>query len=56
MVDYKEILRLSHNGHSLRQIAASTGHSYHTVGVLLKKIREKAGRLLVRFSQNVFMR
>lgn len=31
MVDYKEILRLSHNGYSLRQIAESTGHSHHTV-------------------------
>lgn len=31
MVDYKEILRLSHNGYSLRQIAASTAHSHHTV-------------------------
>ncbi|MBQ3138753.1 MAG: integrase [Ruminococcus sp.] len=36
MVDYKEILRLSHNGYSLRQIAASTGHSHHTVKNVLE--------------------
>ena len=31
MVDYKEILKLSSKGYSLRQIAASVGHSHHTV-------------------------
>lgn len=31
MVDYKEILKLSSKGYSLRQIAASVGHSYHAV-------------------------
>lgn len=31
MVDYKGILRLSSEGYSQRQIAASVGHSHHTV-------------------------
>ena len=31
MVDYKEILRLSQQYYSLRQIAASVCHSHHTV-------------------------
>ena len=31
MVDYKEILRLSQQNYSLRQIAASVFHSHHTV-------------------------
>ena len=31
MVDYKEILRLNNQHYSLRQIAASVGHSHHTV-------------------------
>ena len=31
MVDYKEILRLKCKGYSLRQVAASTGNSHHTV-------------------------
>lgn len=35
MVDYKEILRLSSKDYSLRQIAASVGHSHHTVKKVL---------------------
>lgn len=38
MVDYKEILRLSGMDYSVRQIAASVGHSHHTV----KKVQELA--------------
>lgn len=36
MVDYKEILRLSNMGYSLRQNAASAGHSHHTVKNVLE--------------------
>lgn len=36
MVDYKEILRLSSIGYSIRQAAASTGHSPHTVKNVLE--------------------
>lgn len=36
MVDYKEILRLSNMGYSLRQTAASAGHSHHTVKNVLE--------------------
>lgn len=36
MVDYKEILRLTGMGYSLRQIAASVGHSHHTVKNVLE--------------------
>lgn len=45
MVDYKEILRLSSMGYSLRQIAASVGHSHHTV----KNVIELAERQGVRW-------
>lgn len=31
MVDYKEILRLSNIGYSLRQVAVSVRHSHRTV-------------------------
>ena len=36
MVDYKEILRLTSMGYSLRQTAASVGHSHHTVKNVLE--------------------
>ena len=36
MVDYKEILRLTSIGYSLRQTAASLGHSHHTVKNVLE--------------------
>ena len=36
MVDYKEILRLSSMGYSLRQTAASVGNSHHTVKAVLE--------------------
>ena len=36
MVDYKEILRLISMGYSLRQTAASVGHSHHTVKNVLE--------------------
>ena len=36
MVDYKEILRLSSIGYSLRQTVTSTGHSHHTVKQVLE--------------------
>ena len=36
MVDYKEILRLTSIGYSLRQTAASVGHSHHTVKNVLE--------------------
>ena len=36
MVDYKEILRLTSMRYSLRQTAASVGHSHHTVKDVLK--------------------
>lgn len=36
MVDYKEILRLASMGYSLRQNAASVGHSHHTVKNVLE--------------------
>ena len=36
MVDYKEILRLINMGYSLRQTAASVGHSHHTVKNVLE--------------------
>ena len=42
MVDYKEILRLSSIGYSLRQTAASVGHSHHTVKNVLE-LAEKRG-------------
>lgn len=42
MVDYKEILRLTSIGYSLRQTAASVGHSHHTVKNVLE-LAEKCG-------------
>ena len=36
MVDYKEILRLTSMGYSLRRTAASVGHSHHTVKNVLE--------------------
>lgn len=36
MVDYKKILRLTNMGYSLRQTAASVGHSHHTVKNVLE--------------------
>ena len=42
MVDYKEILRLSSMGYSLRQIAASVGHSHHTVKNVLDLAEKNA--------------
>ena len=39
MVDYKEILRLTSMGYSLRQTAASVGHSHHTAG--LKRVTDE---------------
>ena len=40
MVDYKEILRLSNIGYSLRQVAVSVRHSHRTV----KNIMELAAK------------
>ena len=42
MVDYKELLRLTGMGYSLRQTAASVGHSHHTVKNVLE-LAEKHG-------------
>lgn len=42
MVDYKKILRLTNMGYSLRQTAASVGHSHHTVKNVLE-LAEKRG-------------
>ena len=36
MVDYKEILRLTSMGYSLRQTATSVGYSHHTVKNVLE--------------------
>jgi len=46
MVDYKEILRLSSKDYSLRQIAASVGHSHHTV----KKVLDLAAQHRIEWS------
>ena len=46
MVDYKEILRLTSMGYSLRQTAASVGHSHHTV----KNVLELAAKLNISCS------
>ncbi|MBQ3265929.1 MAG: hypothetical protein IJH07_09170 [Ruminococcus sp.] len=44
MVDYKEILRLSSMGYSLRQIAASAGHSHHTVKNVIELAEQQGVR------------
>lgn len=41
MVDYREILRLSSEGNSQRQIAASVGSSHHTVSEVLTTAKLK---------------
>lgn len=41
MVDYKEILRLESIGYSLRQTAASVGHSHHTVKNALELVEKR---------------
>ena len=43
MVDYKEILRLISMGYSLRQTAASVGHSHHTVKNVLELAKKHVG-------------
>ena len=41
MVDYKEILRLSDQGYSQRQIEASVGSSRHTISEVLETASTK---------------
>ena len=41
MVDYKEILRLSDQGYSQRQIEASVGSSRHTISEVLETANTK---------------
>ena len=41
MVDYTRILKLSSENYSLRQIAASVGHSHHTVKDVLELAQER---------------
>ena len=41
MVDYKRILKLSSENYSLRQIAASVGHSHHTVKDVLELAQKR---------------
>ena len=41
MVDYKTILKLSSENYSLRQIAASVGHSHHTVKDVLELAQKR---------------
>lgn len=47
MVDYKEILRLTNMGYSLRQTAASVRHSHHTIKNVLELASKHGTRNII---------